>query len=94
MGLAVALTVLGGIGIVVGVVVVVGGMLMTRDVADRAGIGRETWTVLSILPLAGGSFGHPGARRHGRLPLRRIRSDRRGVGRSSVPPVSPSPGSS
>jgi membrane protein len=49
MGLAVALTVLGGIGIVVGVVVVVGGMLMTRDVADRAGIGRETWTVLSIL---------------------------------------------
>ncbi len=49
IGLAIALTVLSGIGIVVGVVVVLGGMLMTRDLADRAGIGRETWTALSII---------------------------------------------
>jgi membrane protein len=49
IGLAIALTVLSGIGIVVGVVIVLGGMLMTRDLADRAGIGRETWTALSII---------------------------------------------
>jgi membrane protein len=49
IGLAVALTLLSGIGIVVGVVTVVGGMLMTRDVADRAGVGGATWTALSIL---------------------------------------------
>jgi membrane protein len=52
----VVLTVLGGLGIVVGVVAVLGGMLVTRDLAGRAGLGDVTWTVLSILrwPIAFG----------------------------------------
>ncbi len=49
IGLAIALTLLSGIGIVAGVVAVVGGTLITRDMADRAGIGREAWTVLTII---------------------------------------------
>jgi membrane protein len=49
IALATALTVLGGTGIVVGVVAVVGGTLVTTELADRAGVGGATWTVLSIL---------------------------------------------
>jgi membrane protein len=53
IGLAVALTVLGGLGIVVGVVAVVGGTLVTTDLADRVGLG-GIWALLSIArwPLA------------------------------------------
>ena len=49
IALAMALTILGGIGIVISVVAVVGGMLVTRDLADRAGFGGATWTVLTVL---------------------------------------------
>ena len=46
---AIALTAISGLGIVVGVVAIVGGMLVTTDLADRAGLGGATWTALSIL---------------------------------------------
>jgi len=49
IALAIALTVLGGIGVVVGVVAVVGGTLVTTQLADRAGFGGAAWTALSIL---------------------------------------------
>ena len=49
IAIAMALTVLGGLGVVLGVVAVVGGTLVTTEVADRAGIGGATWTALSIL---------------------------------------------
>jgi membrane protein len=54
VALAIALTVIGGIGIVVGILAVVGGTLMTEDLADRAGVGRAAWMAISILrwPLA------------------------------------------
>jgi membrane protein len=47
----VALTLLGGLGIVISVVVVVGGMLVTTDLAGRAGVGSATWAVVSFLRL-------------------------------------------
>lgn len=49
IALAAGLTVVGGIGIVVGFVAVVGGTLVTTELADRAGVGAATWTALSIL---------------------------------------------
>jgi membrane protein len=49
IALGMALTFLGGLGIVISVVAVVGGTLVTRDLADRAGLGGATWTVLSLL---------------------------------------------
>ena len=54
IAIAIALTVLCGLGIVVGVVAVIGGTLVTTDLADRAGVGGATWTILSIVrwPLA------------------------------------------
>lgn len=56
MAVDMALTVLGGIGIVTAVVAIVGGMLVTRDLADRVGLGGATWTALSLLrwPIAYG----------------------------------------
>jgi membrane protein len=54
IALGAGLTVVGGFGIVVGVVAIVGGTLMTTELADRAGIGAATWMAMSILrwPLA------------------------------------------
>ena len=49
IALGMVLTILGGIGFVVSVVAVIGGTLMTRDLADRAGFGGATWTLLSLL---------------------------------------------
>jgi membrane protein len=49
VALSMALTILGGLGIVISVAAVVGGTLVTRDLADRVGIGGATWTVLSLL---------------------------------------------
>ncbi|MGD0018263.1 MAG: YihY/virulence factor BrkB family protein [Candidatus Limnocylindrales bacterium] len=49
IAMAMVLTVLGGIGVVLGVVAIVGGTLVTTEVADRAGVGGATWTALSIL---------------------------------------------
>ena len=49
MAVDMALTVLGGIGIVTAVVAILGGMLVTRDLADRVGLGGATWTALSLL---------------------------------------------
>ena len=49
IALGMALTFLGGLGIVISVVAVVGGTLVTRDLADRAGLGGATWTILSLL---------------------------------------------
>ena len=50
----VALTLVGGIGIVFAAAAVVGGTLITTDLAGRAGVGGATWTALSLLrwPLA------------------------------------------
>ena len=45
----VALTLVLGIGIVVSVVAIVGGTLVTTDLASRAGVGGATWTAISIL---------------------------------------------
>ncbi|MFI5259257.1 MAG: YihY/virulence factor BrkB family protein [Candidatus Limnocylindrales bacterium] len=47
--MAMILTVLGGLGIVIAVVVVVGGTLVTSDLAAQAGVGAKTWAALSIL---------------------------------------------
>jgi membrane protein len=44
-----ALTLVLGIGIVVSVVAIVGGTLVTTDLAGRAGVGGATWTAISIL---------------------------------------------
>lgn len=49
IALGMVLTLLGGIGFVVSVVAVIGGTLMTRDLADRAGFGGATWTLLSLM---------------------------------------------
>jgi membrane protein len=49
IAMGMALTFLGGLGIVISVVAVIGGTLMTRDLADRAGFGGATWTLLSLL---------------------------------------------
>jgi membrane protein len=49
VAMAVALTIVGGVGFVVAAVAIVGGTLVTRELADRAGVGGATWTVLSIL---------------------------------------------
>ena len=49
VAMAMALTILGGFGILISVVAIVGGTLATRDLADRAGFGGGTWTVISLL---------------------------------------------
>jgi membrane protein len=49
MAIDMVLTVLGGLGIVVAVVAIVGGMLVTRDLANRAGVGDMAWTLISVL---------------------------------------------
>jgi membrane protein len=54
MAIDLALTLLGGVGIVVSAAAVVGGTLVTTDLAGRAGVGSATWAALSQLrwPLA------------------------------------------
>jgi membrane protein len=49
IALDIVLTVLGGTAIVVGVVAVIGGTLVTTELAGRAGLGSATWTLLSIV---------------------------------------------
>jgi membrane protein len=49
IALAISLTVIAGIGAVIGVVAIIGGTLVTTDLAGRMGLGGVTWSVLSIV---------------------------------------------
>ncbi len=49
IAVAMALTVLGGVGIVISATAIIGGTLVTADLADQVGIGDTMWSVLTFV---------------------------------------------